>query len=931
MDTGAWRNWYTRSIQNRVAYGLVGSSPTAPTHHLSTGSRWVDIRTLALPDGAIDLAKREVVRGPFTARLSSTETRLLGYLAARPNEEVSREDLLVDVWGYAPNAATRTIDTTIRRLRKKIETDPSSPRVILTIQGRGYRLAQQEEETSDEVQAALVSSSYFGRQAEVLRIRQALVSPGAIVTLLGPGGIGKSRAVEEAIEPLLGAHSIVHINLADLMPDDGLSRRVSHAMGLSAGTDDPVGQVRSVLAMNPVIIVLDAFEHCVERAWEVAQWMTDDTQGCVVLTSRIGVEIEGVVSIRLAPLGQDDAIAMLLERARRVRPDFGEHTDSSVLAQLVHHLDRIPLAIELASALARLCDVREMLRRLQDQSSLIHGQANGMSAVFQWSWSQLKAVEAQALAESTVFRGGFDRLAASAVLNIAEDTIDEVLASLVNQSLLRRMASEDGPRFVLYDTVRQHARHHLSEEQGASVRARHVAHYLAWGANLVGDVVCGHPEAARRMLRERDNLLRVAGAGAAEARLAATIYITQAESVRGLGQAELDLLRTRLTDFQASGGAQGSVLYQQAQLLIGRIFHVLGRRSDADTVFQRLAEAPGTDERISLRARASAAGLRILRGELDSAESECFSILKEATARGLSDCEYAALESLCLLNRARSDHTRIVEHAQQLFDLTEARGHTLWQPLAHMYLGTSAVWENDLDAIREHFSAAAEQDEMMGATSRIALARAFGGNSLAQLALDESTLDEANRWLDDAETLERSIGRRVATNVVLMGRSRVAAARGDYEAARSTLQKSLREARAREHGPWIGVMSLLLAGVSVLEGDLFDAADVLDEAITRCKVPTMAIPLAAFRSAVHAATGDLMTADAAWGQWERDGHSASMSVQLTLYRGQLEVARGDEAAARQCAEAIDAGGDVPFLAVRIAHKWLMRSVEDRFV
>lgn len=73
-------------------------------------------------------------------RLSHKEYAILHYLYQHRNEIVTRYDLLEKVWGYDESPTTRTVDNFIVKLRQKVEDDPNSPRIILTVHGTGYKL-----------------------------------------------------------------------------------------------------------------------------------------------------------------------------------------------------------------------------------------------------------------------------------------------------------------------------------------------------------------------------------------------------------------------------------------------------------------------------------------------------------------------------------------------------------------------------------------------------------------------------------------------------------------------------------------------------------------------------------------------------------------------------------------------------------------------
>ena len=90
---------------------------------------------ITVADLEIDLAERRVVRGGEEAHLTPTEFELLVHLAERPRAVQSRERLLSEVWGWADGTGTRTVDSHIKALRRKLGTD-----LIRTVHGVGYAL-----------------------------------------------------------------------------------------------------------------------------------------------------------------------------------------------------------------------------------------------------------------------------------------------------------------------------------------------------------------------------------------------------------------------------------------------------------------------------------------------------------------------------------------------------------------------------------------------------------------------------------------------------------------------------------------------------------------------------------------------------------------------------------------------------------------------
>ena len=203
---------------------------------------------LWLADRQVDLVTRAVTRAGYDpVRLTTKEAELLGYLAGRATEEVPRGDLLGDVWGYAPTAKTRAVDFTVRRLRQKIEVDPTSPAHIVTVHGVGYRFdpgsapperAAPVAAPATGLEVAPPDTATVGRGAELRSVRDAFAAGARMVTLLGPVGVGKSHLAREIASREAGPALWV-----DCGPDP--AEDLARALGLSSDEAHRVGSTGS--------------------------------------------------------------------------------------------------------------------------------------------------------------------------------------------------------------------------------------------------------------------------------------------------------------------------------------------------------------------------------------------------------------------------------------------------------------------------------------------------------------------------------------------------------------------------------------------------------------------------------------------------------------------------------------------------------------
>ncbi|MFT6821807.1 MAG: putative ATPase/DNA-binding winged helix-turn-helix (wHTH) protein [Myxococcota bacterium] len=431
--------------------------------------------------------------------LTETERALIEYLA-RSGDPVPGQQLLAEVWGYSPRARSRTIEVTVHRVRKKIERDPSKPEYLLSVRGRGYQLVvpnraermvpnptaehlhQQLRErlgvaTGDvsvvvrrerRTNVGVALDGFFGRQSDMETLDTALRSGGRLITLIGMGGLGKTRLARQVAlrwGPLqLGGAWFCEVT--EVVDASATTSAVADTLGLmrwpsSRPLVDHVADV--LLAAGPTMLVLDNAEHLSDEAVEVVgDLLGRCPQLQVVATSRRALGLPGEWLHLVEPLRQDEAVDLFCERAEAVRLDRSVPLDRARVAAVVDLVERIPLAIELAAARARTVPLVELLARLRTSlSDLGAGPRTGavrhrtLRDTFLWSWGLLTPAQQGALAQLAVFRGGFTLEAARVVLDGPIDAVQQV-SELMDRSLVRPMPEQPG-RLGLFETVRQFA------------------------------------------------------------------------------------------------------------------------------------------------------------------------------------------------------------------------------------------------------------------------------------------------------------------------------------------------------------------------------------------------------------------------------------------------------------------------------------------
>ncbi len=474
-----------------------------------------------LADRAVDLDRR-LVEGPgdATAGLTPLETELLRRLARGGGELVSRRDLLVDVWEYAPDVETRAVDNTVRRLRRKIEADPKKPVHLLSAYGGGYRLSDvgappAAPPTAELSNITLDPSTYFGRDDAMERVAAAFEG-ARLVTLLGPAGMGKTRLARRFAAARVEAGDVPQAWFVDLT---GARTEADVAAATARELGAPVGggaaAVRAVLeGRGPLLLVLDNFEQIVDAAPETVGAWLGLPRLRVLVTSRETLRVRAEAVVALEPLAVDDAAALFLDRARAsgrapgLAADRISPADSAAVRELARRLDGLPLALELAAARAGLVAPARMVEMLGRRFDLLSAGPRGatdrratLRGALDWSWDTLEPWEQAAFPQLALFRGAFTVDAAEAVLDLPDGSpwALDVVADLRDKSMLR--ARGDG-RFVLLESLRDYGLEKLAAAGAArTARDRHVDWCLRRGEALI-EALPGTPEGVRGGLEQ---------------------------------------------------------------------------------------------------------------------------------------------------------------------------------------------------------------------------------------------------------------------------------------------------------------------------------------------------------------------------------------------------------------------------------------------
>ncbi len=334
------------------------------------------------------------------------------------------------------------------------------------------------------------ASSFVGRDADVARVVDAL-GAGPLVTLVGVGGVGKTRlALEAAVrDGARHADGVVLCELANLETGGPVSHAVATALGVQQYQGRTIEQtVIEFLRTRALLLVLDNCEHVLEAAARLAGRVVARCPAVTVLaTSRAVLGTDGERILPVSPLPADEAAALFADRARAVRPDFDplDGTGTAV-AEICRQLDGLPLGIELAAARMRMMNAAEVADRLAGSVRVVRGRSRhaparhqSLVAAVDWSYRLLDEPERELFARLSVFVGAFDLDAAHGVCGRGpdDDTL-ELLAGLVEKSMLTVDHAPEATRYRLLETIRQYGRDRLDERgETDATRDRH-ARYL---------------------------------------------------------------------------------------------------------------------------------------------------------------------------------------------------------------------------------------------------------------------------------------------------------------------------------------------------------------------------------------------------------------------------------------------------------------------
>jgi predicted ATPase/Tfp pilus assembly protein PilF len=661
--------------------------------------------------------------------------------------------------------------------------------------------------------------AFVGRAAEVDEIGDCFEAGARLVTLVGAGGMGKTRlAVRygwQRVESWPGG--VWFSDLTEARDLNGIVSAVAGSLGVPLDRGDPITLLGHVIARRGrCLLILDNFEQVTRHAREsVERWLDRAAEARFLVTSRERLHVQGETALTLQPLRGDAATELFIERARRQGAEFEpKGADVAAVREVVRLTEGMPLAIELAAARVRMMAVAEVADRMRERFRLLGGAGSGrhasLKAVIDGSWETLAEWEKAAWAQCAVFEGGFTLAAAEGVLDLSTWSgapwVVDVIQALVDKSLLRAWVPEPGPkettpaaRFGMYVTLHEYARAKL-REAGAIAAAgsgpvaeqaaeeRHGRWYAQLGSGILVDTGPRPGSVGRGQERDLENTIAACRRAIrrGDPQVAVVTYRTAAAvlALRGPMSRTRELGMELLQGFALNPRDKASVLtlIGQAEWFAGQMNEARARYEIVLAIHREEGDASSEAGVLDYLGSLSRAQGRV--AEARARHEEALAVARTASDRST---EGIVLGNLGIVYREQGR----LEEARVLYEKALAIhrdvGNRSAEGIILSNLGNLFRAQGRLDEARIQHEAALAIHREVG--NRRSEGHVLG--SLGNVSSDLGRGEEARAYYDAALAIHREFGDRRFEGVVLGYLGHLDSVLGNAESAVSSYQAAL--------------------------------------------------------------------------------------------------------------------------------------------
>ena len=783
-------------------------------------------------------SERLLAKEGTRVELGSRALDILIALVSRPNEVLSKKDLLSRVW---PDVTVDegTLRFHMAGLRKALGDGQNGARYIATLPGRGYCFVAPVSRSGDSPNVHSAVAAGFphanlpsrllrmvGREDDVLRLSTQLTA-ARFVTIVGAGGVGKTTVAVAVGHDLMGAFAgtVLFVDLGMLSNPNLVATAVASMLGLSVRVDDATASLIAYLKDKRILLILDTCEHLIEAVAALASQVFIGAPDVHILaTSREVLRVEGEHVYKLDALACPPDLPDLTAAAAKTFPAtqlFVERAaaggacldlsdaEAAIVGRICRKLDGVALAIELAARRVEAYGLQQTATLLDQRLTLLWpGQRTApprqktLQAMLDWSYGLLSELERVILRRLAVFVGHFTLDAALAVVTSA--TVDQALAlgaidSLVAKSMVATRPLGAMMRYRLLDTTRAYALEiSVDDAEFAAFSARHATYYRRWleQSGLEWSNLSSGEERAPHF------------AGINNVRAA----LEWCFAAKGNAEIGVELAAASAPVFLATG------LLSECQRWSERAILALDDATRGGDQEMHLQAALGL---ASMFGRGGSEGVRV-------AFNRSLAIAEE---RGDARTQVRALSMLCMLHGTRfGDFKTALEHATRCSTVSRALADPAARALGHSMLGMSLHFTGDLGGARAELAEALQHWPSSQRTSATYLG--FNGHILAAAYLAR-TLWLQGRFAQAVERAHQTVKAATPTDhpitqcIALVWAILVLFGTGDIQSVEQYLDWLISIARSHSLGPYVALAGGFRGQLAICRGNANDGVESL--------------------------------------------------------------------------------------------------------